>query len=95
VILRTDHPPLANTRPNDNKTAAVQGDDDEEDLEGISNNLAELIALRKLRQSTRKEGIDLERLNAGAKDRKRKKKKQDEAALESYGLQGKHGKEER
>jgi hypothetical protein len=65
---------------------------DTEDREGTPSNLADLIALRKLRQSTRKEGIDLEKLNAGNKDAKKKKKrKAPEDADAKYGLIKKGG----
>jgi hypothetical protein len=52
--------------------------------------LADLIALRKLRQSTKKQGIDLERLNAG-NSKKKKKRKQPEEEEQSYGLQSRGG----
>ena len=67
---------------------SLSGNESGDDREGTPSNLAELIALRKLRQSTRKEGIDLERLNSVNK--KRKKKKVEDPA-DSYGLQSKGG----
>lgn len=62
---------------------------DDDDREGTPSNLAELLELRKLRQATRKEGIDLEKLNSINREKKRKKKKQVEDPLDSYGLQQK------
>ena len=67
--------------------AEDQGDDDRE---GAPSNLADLIALRKLRQSIKKQGIDLERLNAG-NSKKKKKRKQPEEEEQSYGLQSRGG----
>lgn len=95
LLYKTDTPDhfyLSLYRPEASTT-----EQDDEDLEGTASNLAELIALRKLRQSTRKEGIDLEKLNSVNRDKKRKKKKAEDP-LDSYGLQQKGGlaaKEER
>lgn len=75
---------FAITRPE----ASTTEQDDDDDREGTPSNLAELIALRKLRQSTRKEGIDLEKLNSINKKRKKKKA---EEPVASYGLQQKGG----
>lgn len=72
---------IDNPRPEASTT-----EQEDEDREGTPSNLAELIALRKLRQSTRKEGIDLEKLNSVNRDKKRKKKKVEDP-LDSYGLQ--------
>ena len=63
--------------------------DSDDEREGTRATLADLIALRRLRASTRKEGIDLDRLNAGSMDGKvkRKKRKQAEQSEQSqYGL---------
>lgn len=65
-------------------------EDPDDDREGTPSNLADLIALRKLRQSTKKQGIDLERLNAG-NSKKKKKRKQPEEEEQSYGLQSRGG----
>lgn len=81
IVLTSSIILLASSRPEASTT-----EQDDEDLEGTANNLAELIALRKLRQSTRKEGIDLEKLNSVNRDKKRKKKKAEDP-LDSYGLQ--------
>ena len=73
-------------------TDGAQNDDDE-DREGTPGNLADLIALRKLRQSTRTQGIEIEKLNAGLKTKKKKRKQVDAAPAdeETYGLQKRKG----
>ncbi|GAA99005.1 uncharacterized protein L969DRAFT_44391 [Mixia osmundae IAM 14324] len=53
-----------------------------------TDNLEDLLTLRKLRQATRKEGIDLERLNSGEAQR-RKRAKRTEGDTNEYGLQSK------
>lgn len=68
--------------------------EDDRDREESPANLAELIALRKLRQSTRKVGIDVEKVNAGSQDSASTKRKKRKAAADgqqqSYGLQKKN-----
>lgn len=68
-------------------------DNDDEDHEGTPSNLADLIALRKLRQSTRTQGIEIEKLNAGLKTKKKKRKQVEVAPAEeeAYGLQKRKG----
>ena len=63
---------------------------DDADREGTPSNLSELIALRKLRQSIRKSGTDVEKVNAATGDAaaaKRRKRKAAEDSAPGYGLQ--------
>ena len=70
-------------------TSSLEEIDRGDDHDGVPSKLADLIALRRLRASNRKEGIDLERLNAGSKDGKTKRKKRkpaDQSEQAQYGL---------